>query len=144
MPLAAASRASAIEAEPPEPEETGAKQGERHVLRNDGLPRVVLARAEHDRYHERRGGGVDVDDGAAGEIERAQLAEPASVAHTQWRSGVDEIDQRTRKATYGPKRIRSTIAPEMSAAVIIAEGRLESREQDVRDGAALGLAGRRR
>ena len=43
-----AERAAAVEAEPAEPEQAGAEQREGHVLRNDRLPRVILARAEHD------------------------------------------------------------------------------------------------
>ena len=41
---------------------------------------------------------------------------------TQWATGAyTAMPQRKRKARYGPKRIRSTMAPEISAAVMIAK-----------------------
>ena len=47
-------------------------------MRQDRLARVVLALADHERRHQRRGRGVDVDDGAAGEVERPELGQEAS------------------------------------------------------------------
>ena len=70
-------RAAGVEAEPAEPEQPGAEQHERHVVRQERLAREVLARAEHEGGDERRHAGVHVDDGAAREVERAELS-PAS------------------------------------------------------------------
>ena len=46
-----------------------------------GVSRIALALAEHEHQRERGGAGVDVHDRAAGEVERAQLGEPAAGEH---------------------------------------------------------------
>jgi hypothetical protein len=55
--------------------------GERQVVRRHVLGAVADALAEHERAHEAGDAGVDVHDGAAGEIERAACAEPAAAPH---------------------------------------------------------------
>ena len=74
----AADGAAGVESEPAEPEQARAEQRERHVVRQDRLPREILPRSDHDRRDERGNAGVHVHDRAACEIERAQLRQPAA------------------------------------------------------------------
>src|SRR5262249_35284841 len=68
-----------VESKPAEPKESGAKKREGNVVRQDGLTRIVLARPHHDGRDERRDRGIDVNDGAARVVERAESAkEPAA------------------------------------------------------------------
>ena len=83
-------RAAGVEAEPAEPEQAGAEQRERDVVREDRLPREVLARADHDRRDKRGHAGVDVDDRAAREVERAHLRQPAAAPDPVRDRAVDE------------------------------------------------------
>ena len=72
-------RAAGVEAEPAEPQQAGAEHRERHVVRQDRVPPVILARADDHRGDQRRRRGVDVHDRAAGEVERAhRRQEPAA------------------------------------------------------------------
>ena len=68
-----------VEAEPTEPEDSGADHDERHRVRRAGLGRPALALAEDQHGGERGDAGVDVNGGATGEVERAAHAEPAAV-----------------------------------------------------------------
>ena len=131
-------RAAAVEPEPAEPEEAGAEQHEGHVVRQDGLAAVVLAGPEHERRHERGDAGVDVHDGAAGEVEHAPGHEPAAAPDPVRHRGVDE---------ERPEHDEREVRPEPHALHDRArdqrrgddrEGALVGHEQDVRDG-ALGL-----
>jgi len=74
-------RASGVESEPAEPQQSRAEQRERNVLRQDRLPRVVLARPDHDRTDERRRRRIHVHDRAAREVERAELPNPSAAPH---------------------------------------------------------------
>src|SRR5229473_890501 len=69
-------RAAGVEAEPSQPEQSRAEKRERYVLRKDRLTRVVLSRADDDRAHQRGRRGIDVNDRAAREIERAEFSQP--------------------------------------------------------------------
>ena len=64
-----------VEAEPAEPQEAGAEEHERRVVRNLDALLEADALAEDERQGEGRGTGVDVDRGATGEVDRAD-AEP--------------------------------------------------------------------
>ena len=72
-------RAARVEAEPAEPEDAGAGERHREVVRERPLLRVLEALADHQRADERRDAGREVDDRAAREVERAHLEEPALV-----------------------------------------------------------------
>ncbi len=74
-------RAPGVESEPAEPEQSGAEQRERHVVRQERRPLVVAARADDERGDERRDARVDVHDRAAGEVERAHVGQPAAAPH---------------------------------------------------------------
>ena len=134
-----AKRRTGVEAEPAEPEQSGAEERKRHVVRQERLTRVVLARAQHDRRHKGRDAGVDVHDGAAGKVERAPREEPAvRRPHPVADRAVDH--QR-------PQRDEQQVGAEAHALDDGAgdqrggddrEGALEAHEQHVRD-RALGL-----
>ena len=74
-----AERRAGVEAEPAEPQDAGADHHERHRVRRVALLGPPLALADHQDRSERGDAGVDVDRGAAGEVERAALAEPTAV-----------------------------------------------------------------
>ena len=59
-------------------------------------------------------------DGAAREVERAQLRQPAAAPDPVRDRGVDDDRPERDEGEVRPKRMRSTIAPEISAAVMIA------------------------
>ena len=71
-------RAAGIEPEPAEPQQAGAEQRERHVVRQKRRLLVVAPLADDERRHERGDARVDVDDRAAGEVERPHVGEPAA------------------------------------------------------------------
>ena len=73
-------RAAGVEAEPAEPQQRRAHDGHGQVVRLHRLVPVAAALAEHDRADERGDARGDVHDGAAGEVERAELLQPAAVA----------------------------------------------------------------
>ena len=75
-PLAASGRAG-VEAEPAEPQDAGAEHDQRHGVGRVALARPALALAQHEHGGEGGDAGVDVDGGAAGEVERATVG-PAS------------------------------------------------------------------
>src|SRR5665213_1917203 len=70
-------RAAGIEAKPSEPEQTSTHYRERQVMRNHWLSRVTASSPDDEHCRERRDTRGDVNDGAAGEIERAHLMNPA-------------------------------------------------------------------
>ena len=113
-------RAAGVEAEPAEPEQAGAEQRERHVVRQQRRRPIVAPRADHHRRHQRGDAGVDVDDGAAGEVERAHLGQPAAAPDPVGDRRVDDERPQRDERDIGAKRMRSTMAPEISAAVMIA------------------------
>ena len=63
-------RRAGVEAEPAEPQQAGAQHGHRHVMRLHALAAHGAA-ADEDRHDQGRDARADVDDGAAGEVERA-------------------------------------------------------------------------
>ena len=69
-------RRAGIEAEPAEPQQARAEDGHRHVVRLHRLA-VDGAAADEQGDDQGRDAGADVDDGAAGEVERAELEQPA-------------------------------------------------------------------
>ena len=71
-------RAARVEAEPAEPEQARAQHRHRQVVRLHLLLAQADPVAEHRRRDQRRDAGGDVHDGAAREVERAELAQPAA------------------------------------------------------------------
>ena len=63
--------AAGVEAEPAEPEQHSPQHHHSDVMRRHGLFAVAQAPAEDEGRCQRRHAGVDVDDGAAGEVEGA-------------------------------------------------------------------------
>ena len=84
-----------------------------------GQPRRL---PEHEDRGQRRDPGVDVHDRAAGEVERAALEQPArGREHPVRDRRVHEHEPETARTTSTPtNRIRSAIAPVISAGVMIA------------------------
>ncbi len=70
-------RAAGVEAEPAEPEQADAEQGQRQAVRSHPLGREAVALAEEDEHRQGGNTGGEVNDGAAGEIEGALFEEPA-------------------------------------------------------------------
>jgi hypothetical protein len=64
--------------------------------------------------------GVDVHDRAAGEIERAHLRQPSAAPDPVRDRRVDDDRPQRDEGDVAEKRMRSTIDPEMSAAVMMA------------------------
>lgn len=100
---------AAVEAEPADPEEDGADDDVGDVVRPPGHAGVVAvagALAEHEGVGEGGGAGGDVDGAAAGEVEGAQLVEPAVGVPGPVGDGVvddggpdEEEDERGKDAT---------------------------------------------
>ena len=67
-----------IEAEPAEPEHRGAQDGHGQVVGMKGFMAVAFAFPDDERRGQGGNPGIDVDDGAAGEIQGPQVAEPAA------------------------------------------------------------------
>ena len=59
-------------------------------MRSHVVAAVADPLAEHEGADEARDAGIDVDDGAAGEIEHAERAEEAAAPHPMGDRGVDE------------------------------------------------------
>ena len=113
-------RRAGVEPEPPEPQDAGAEHHQRHRVRRVALARPALALAEHEHRGERGDAGVDVDRGAAGEVERAALAEPAAVDPLE-RPGTNTRSIQTgTKIAQAENFMRSATAPEISAGVMTA------------------------
>ena len=74
-------RTPTVKPEPPEPEQSRAKQHEGYVVGQQRLAAVVFSRAQEKGRHDRRRSGVDVNDGAAGEVERAELRQPSTAPY---------------------------------------------------------------
>ena len=69
-----AERGTGVEAEPAEPQQTGAEQDQRHVVRTHRVLLEADPLAEHDAQGQGRGTGVDVDRRTTGEVLDAGLA----------------------------------------------------------------------
>ena len=98
-------RAAGVEAEPAEPEQAGAEHGHRQVVRLHRLLAEADALAEHERGDQRRDAGGDVHDRAAGEVERAQLVEPAAGAPDPVRDRV--VDERRPEQAEEHERLEA-------------------------------------
>ena len=70
-----------VEAEPAEPQQTGAEEHERRVVRDGDALLEADALAEDERQREGGGTGVDVHRGATGEVDRTD-AEPRPAGRT--------------------------------------------------------------
>jgi len=102
-----------VEAEPAEPQETGAQHDERGVVRTIGHQTVAAATAKEQAEHETGDAGADMDDIAAGEVEGADhiadegtLTTPHHVREgrvDQQQPGGDERDHRTELHAPGER-----------------------------------------
>ena len=72
-----AERGAGVEPEPAEPQDAGAEQRERQRVRRHRVLRPAAPPADHQHDAKRGDAGVDVHDGAAGEVERAAPEQPA-------------------------------------------------------------------
>ena len=61
-----------------------------------GVLGIALAGTEDEHQRQRRGAGVDVDDGATGEVEGAHVGEPAAGEHPVGDRPVDQHAARRR------------------------------------------------
>lgn len=69
-----------VEAEPAEPEQSGAEHDQRQAVRAHRVLPEADALADDQDHAESGGSGVDVDGGAAGEVDDAHLVQPAAGA----------------------------------------------------------------
>ena len=114
-------RRAGVEAEPAEPQDAGAEHDERHRVRRVALARPALALAEHEHGGQRGDAGVDVDGRAAGEVERAPLAEPAAVHPLEHRAVHEQQPQRARRSPTPRTSCGRRPRPEISAGVMHGE-----------------------
>ena len=101
----AASSEPGVEAEPAEPQQAGAEQHERQVVRLHLRLGQADALAEHERQGQARGTGVDVHRGATGEVEHA-AGRPASRAVTAVELGAAEVEHPVRDGEVDERRPR--------------------------------------
>ena len=80
-------RRAGVEAEPADPQQRGADDAVGQVVRGHVLGAQALALAEHQGGDQARGAGVQVHDGAAGEVERAHASPSQPPPQTQWAIG---------------------------------------------------------
>jgi len=73
---------SGVEAEPAHPEQRGADHGHRSAKRSHQVLAVAGPLADQQRADQTRDAGVDVHHGAAREVDRTLLEDPAGVALT--------------------------------------------------------------
>src|SRR3989475_8754400 len=91
-----------IDAEPAEPERVRAQHGLRGVMRLGLLLAEADSPAEHEGGDQGRNAGTDVDDGPAGEVERAELMKPSTRAPDPVRDRVvDECRPEQREEHEG-------------------------------------------
>ena len=86
-------RAPGVETEPSHPEQSRAGHAEDDIVRRHVLARMAHPLAEKERGDQRRGARRDVDDGAAREIERAELMEPSVDAPYPMRERIVDEDR---------------------------------------------------
>ena len=134
-------RRAGIEPEPAEPQETGTQHGHRHVVR---LHPVAIdgSMADHQGDDQGRDARADVDDRAAGEVERAKLEQPAIHRPDPVRQRrVDEDGPQDREQDEGPEPLA---LGEGAGDEGRGDGRkhhLEPGEQDERHGRGIDRAG---
>ncbi len=123
-----------VEAEPADPQQRSADHRIDEVVRRHVGGAVALALAENERADETRDTGVDVHDGAAGEVEHAEQRRGSRRPRPNARSGS------RRRAATGAMKIssaenfmRSAKAPPISAGRDDGEGHLEHREDEFRN-----------
>ena len=92
-----------VEAEPAEPEEADAEQGERQAVGCHALLREAVTLAEEEEDRQGRDTGGEVNDGAAGEVEGAHLEEPA-VASSRPSGPADRRPAWSRAGRRGSRR----------------------------------------
>ena len=110
-----------VEAEPPEPQQPGAEQHQREIVRPHRVVILASSLAEHDREREACGAPVDVDDRAAREVPRSPGRPSQPPPHTQWATGkYTSVAQATVNTAQAPNLVRSAIAPLISATVMTA------------------------
>ncbi len=131
-----------VEAEPAEPQEARAEDGHRDVV---GLDTLAVEHAAPDQDGDEQGrharGGVD--DGAAGEVEGAQLVQPAVGGPDPVRHG--GVDEHRPQDGEQHERAEALALGERARDQGRRDGRehqLEGGEQDERDRRAVGRVGR--
>ena len=84
-----------VEAEPPEPQECGSDHDEGEIVRLHRRAWPAEARPQQDHQCEGSNAGVDVDRGAAGEVDDAELGDPAACLGVEVEDPVrdGEVDQ---------------------------------------------------
>ena len=136
---ALAARPPAVSAEPalkpnqPNHRRPGAEDGHRHVM---GLLAVAIhvAPADHERDDERRDARADVDDRAAGEVEGAELEQPAiDRPHPVGDRRVDEDRPQDREENEGTEPLALGEGASDEGRRDRREHQLEHREQHERD-----------
>ncbi len=83
-----------VEAEPAEPQQSGAKHHQRKAVRAHLVPTPAHPLAEHDREGETGCAGVDVDRSTAGEVEHAPLGQPTGPVAVRIAEAEDPVRNR--------------------------------------------------
>src|SRR5205809_296394 len=77
-----------VESEPSEPQQAGAQDRHRELMRSHVLFAVAQTLFQHNRASQRRDARTDVHDGSAGKIQRAQISEPSPDRPDPVREGI--------------------------------------------------------
>ncbi|CAB4853590.1 unannotated protein [freshwater metagenome] len=83
-------RRTGVEPDPTEPQDAGAEDRERQVVRRHRFLPVTAPHTDDQHHGECSGAGIDVDDSAAGEVERTAFEQPAGGAEHP--VGDDRVD----------------------------------------------------
>ena len=133
-----------VEAEPADPQHRGADHGQRHGMRRHVVLAVADALADQDAADQAGDAGIDVDDRAAGEVDRAEVEDVASAVpdHVGDRE-VDEGDPEDGEQDHGRELDAFGEGADDQRRRDGGEGHLEDDEQVFRNDDAVGEGGRR-
>ena len=101
----AARLGAGVEAEPAEPQQTGADHRERHVVRTHRDLAEAEALADDEGEDEPGHAGVDVDDGATGEVDRTTLATPSVTPNRRGQAGLGTREEAAAPDHVGDREV---------------------------------------
>src|SRR6185437_5364468 len=102
---------------PADPQQSGTDHRERQIVRREIIAAVTAPRAEHQSGDQTRDAGIEMHDGAAGEIEHAGAAQKAAAPDPMGDRHIDDQEPQRREPQ---KRMRSATEPATSATVMTA------------------------
>ena len=92
---------ASVEAEPSHPEHAGAGHRQRQTVRRHGLLRKPGTGPQHQRRYQRGHARGQMDHGAAGEVQKAQVRQPAAAPDPMTHRGVDDQRPEHREQEHG-------------------------------------------